>query len=102
LPAPPDAAPRGPARAPDRRLPPARHGVGRGRQRGDAHDPTRDPELARERERDAGAARAAVLGPHRAAVRLDEPARDREAEAGAAGGARPRLVVAPEPLEHAP
>src|SRR3990172_11970568 len=50
------------------------------------------------READAGAAALAILRPDPAAVRLDEAPGDGESEAGTAG--RPRLVSAPEPLEH--
>jgi hypothetical protein len=56
-------------------------------------------EWQRDPERGAPAGR----GPHRgdAAMRDDERAHDREAEPAAAGGARPGLIRAVEPLEHA-
>ena len=61
------------------------------------------PRLGRERQSDPERRALAGRGPHRgrAAVRADEGPNDRQAEPAAAGGARPGLVRAIEPLEHA-
>src|SRR5438132_6116324 len=55
----------------------------------------------RQREGDSGAPTAAVFGPDRASVSLDQAPRDRQAEARAATGTGSRYVLAPEAVEHA-
>ena len=55
----------------------------------------------RQREREAGAATGAVLGPDATPLCFDEAPRDRQPQPGAAAGARAGGVLSPEALEHA-